>query len=949
MFRTRGRKILRDIWARKGRTFLVSMAIFIGVGGTVALLSLNDIVVRQLRKDVKESELSMLQVYVSANAGVQLDDATYLQKLHQEVAGLTEVMGEAQVYGYFKLKPEDTSFEQGVVTGYSAPFEPELPIEPMRLIKGQYPVEGQNEVVVEKRMAEEYGLKVGDKLYFRILSPSRDPNLGGKIDTLEEWTVSGIVFHPYSLYAKTAIYANLDDTNYLGAMSGLNVILARFVDYPTAEGQQEKFKSVVADETPYHIDFAMTQDPKQNQFVQNAQTIAGLMSILAVIALVVSGFLVINVINSIVVEQKRQIGVMKSIGASRWDSFVMYSGMAFFYGLIGVIPGVIVGIPVGDITAHALAPTVNTVLSGFQISVPSIVTGVVMGLLIPVLFSLVPVANATRVQIVQAMTDLGINVRYGGGVLAHIIEKLPLPISVRQGLSNISIKKVRLLLTVITLTVAVGAFMGIYAVFNTLTSGLNSYFNTFDVHFFMAPNEGRDPSQIIPILEQSFQTPQNDLFKTIQPGYQLQIAFEGYNPKPTTGGPPGIFAYGYDTTSDVLIYKITLKKGSLLTPETADNGIILSTSLASAMNKTVGDQVVVIISGNKEALKVVGIADFPLDQAWMDWRTMARITKRTIGAPVPNQYFTQVKIAGYPTDQPVFTAGLDTQFSAAFAFSSGQFFTPGQPGIIVSQTLADKGGYKVGDTLTLEATTTGGSTAEVPIVGIFQIDPAMLQGLQKTAPQGVQISDEIVGMYWEDLAKLEGVSLEGNPMPQGYLILTTIKHPTAKQIKKIMDDTNEVMLQNGIPCSFFNFVELIQQINQIFTTFQLILSIVAGLIAVVGALGLLITLSMSVFERQKEIGVMRSIGASSRTIATQFLTEGVIVGVLAWLIGIPIAIGIEYMLLTATKLIETFPVTFPVTAAATGLIGMLVITTLASLGPSLAAARKTVSDILRYQ
>ena len=51
------------------------------------------------------------------------------------------------------------------------------------------------------------------------------------------------------------------------------------------------------------------------------------------------------------------------------------------------------------------------------------------------------------------------------------------------------------------------------------------------------------------------------------------------------------------------------------------------------------------------------------------------------------------------------------------------------------------------------------------------------------------------------------------------------------------------------------------------------------MMAAVGAIGLLSTLSMSVFERLREIGVMRSIGASSFTVAGQFLTEGMLVGI----------------------------------------------------------------------
>ena len=73
--RTRARKILRDVWARKGRTALVSTAIFIGVVGTIALFSMSDILITQLETDIKQEELSMLQVSVTVEEGARLDYA----------------------------------------------------------------------------------------------------------------------------------------------------------------------------------------------------------------------------------------------------------------------------------------------------------------------------------------------------------------------------------------------------------------------------------------------------------------------------------------------------------------------------------------------------------------------------------------------------------------------------------------------------------------------------------------------------------------------------------------------------------------------------------------------------------------------------------------------------------------------------------------------------------
>mgnify|MGYP006961788704 CR=1 FL=1 len=72
-----------------------------------------------------------------------------------------------------------------------------------------------------------------------------------------------------------------------------------------------------------------------------------------------------------------------------------------------------------------------------------------------------------------------------------------------------------------------------------------------------------------------------------------------------------------------------------------------------------------------------------------------------------------------------------------------------------------------------------------------------------------------------------------------------------------------------------------------------------GLIAAVGALGLLTSLSMSVFERQKEIGVMRSVGASNGAIMELVIVEGVLTGVLSWLCAS--LAGLEKALLEETS------------------------------------------------
>jgi ABC-type antimicrobial peptide transport system permease subunit len=79
------------------------------------------------------------------------------------------------------------------------------------------------------------------------------------------------------------------------------------------------------------------------------------------------------------------------------------------------------------------------------------------------------------------------------------------------------------------------------------------------------------------------------------------------------------------------------------------------------------------------------------------------------------------------------------------------------------------------------------------------------------------------------------------------------------------------------------------------------------------------------------------------------LTEGIAVGFVAWLIGLPLGYFISSGIFSALDVPEQYDLGFPIEAVVVGLFGMLIITAVASFWPSLVAARKTVSDILRYQ
>ena len=90
MFRSRWREIIRDVWARKGRTAMTSIAIFVGVLGVVTLTSSGDLIITQRKQNLRQADLPMQAAFVSAPSGADVDNARYLEEL-EDFPGVTQV------------------------------------------------------------------------------------------------------------------------------------------------------------------------------------------------------------------------------------------------------------------------------------------------------------------------------------------------------------------------------------------------------------------------------------------------------------------------------------------------------------------------------------------------------------------------------------------------------------------------------------------------------------------------------------------------------------------------------------------------------------------------------------------------------------------------------------------------------------------------------------------
>jgi putative ABC transport system permease protein len=261
--------------------------------------------------------------------------------------------------------------------------------------------------------------------------------------------------------------------------------------------------------------------------------------------------------------------------------------------------------------------------------------------------------------------------------------------------------------------------------------------------------------------------------------------------------------------------------------------------------------------------------------------------------------------------------------------SDGRWLGTGQNEIVINSDVADREpDLQVGEDIVLDI---GGREAVWHVAGVVP-----------TESRGPAIY-----MEHEDYAYVTRT-----PGQATHLQVKTERHDVASQ-QEMEKRLLEHLEAQGIEVRGTGTTQMMRSENKLmFTIIVAFLILMALLLAAVGGLGLTTTMSINILERVREIGVLRAIGASNASVRQIVLVEGLIMGVLSWVVGVALSWPISTFMSDQLGLaLIKVPLNFQYSIGAAVLWFFVLqgVAVVASLGPARNAVRMTIREVLAYE
>lgn len=452
------KKVIRDLVEEKSRTIIVLIAMVLGTFSVAMLTTSNQILNQNLRSNYLQTNPASFTIVVNDST----EKAVNLLKSIQEIKNF-EIRSKIAA----RFKTFDNQWLPMwlfVVEDFNS-----VTINSFKIDVGTMPV-NTNEMVIERAFRKMTVIEPNN--LYQIKLAGKEPitmKVSGKIHDAGQapsWMEN--MLYGY-IDSKTAKALNI----YTIQKEIKCVIVENRYDKQTIENVLIKTKKLLLEN---NIDIVRSEilPPGEHPHESQMKSLMFLLQMFGVLVLFLSCFLIINMISSIMNKQIRQIGIMKSIGASNNKIIRIYITFVLILALIANIVAIPLGYHVGLLYSNFVAGMLNFNIFYTQLPLTDLVFLISIGLSLPILVSLYPVIKTSRTTVQKSLNDYGVEEKNKSSKLMTLF---PFSNIMQYSIRNTFRQKIRLLITSVVLVLGGAIFI---SSFNIRSSSNNTVTEMFD-------------------------------------------------------------------------------------------------------------------------------------------------------------------------------------------------------------------------------------------------------------------------------------------------------------------------------------------------------------------------------------------------------------------------------------------------------------------------------------
>jgi putative ABC transport system permease protein len=948
---------LKGLAGRKLRAVLTALAIVLGVTMVSGTYVLTD-TINKAFDSIFQDTYANTDAVVSGKAadinfqGDTADQPSIPDSLLAQVKALPDVAaatGSVIDDSHTKiLKKNGKAINTQGAPSFGFGLDPaEARFNPLKLVEGRWP-SASNEVVIDSQSADDQGYKVGDTIKIATLKPVESFKLVGLAHYGEVASIGSATFTVFTIPTAQSL---------LDRIGKFDAISVAAKDGITPQKLVQEIRPILPADATVRTGAQQASEDKKD--VSFTKFIRYVLLGFAGVALFVGAFVIFNTLSITVAQRTREFATLRTIGASRRQVLSSVIIEAFVIGLIASVMGLFLGL--------GLAAGLDWIFKQFNLDLPTqgivfaprtIVVSLAVGMIVTLVAGLLPARKATRVPPIAAVREgfvlpKGRFARFVPYIAIAIIGLSVLVLSYSLFKDHIGTAQRLIAMAVGVLGLFVGVAMVSSRTVRPLAVGTSPIAKWAVVVF----------STIFYPVTLSFWLLRSAVFsRNVTIGRRTGRAAGGIAILLALVVLAGLAARPLGFVAIVLavvIAVVVLLMWALsglgrlkpewpiefpdVRPESTMSALARENSrrnpsrtAATAAALMIGIALVTFVavlasgmkSSNTDAIEQQVKADYVLT-AQDGFSPFVPGAGDAVGRATDASFSTSVRAGlGKALGESGYVTGIQpSAIAQAYTFkwkrgSDAVLSQMGRNGTIIAKDFADQKDLKVGSTFPL--LTPDGQRTQLVVKGIYEPPPFFPILGEVSITQSLFDS-----LYERPQNSFVFVNVNGEPTAA-----TTASLDAA--VKEFPDA--KVQTREG----------WIEQQNKDFNSFLNLLYVLLALAVVVSIFGMINTLVLSVFERTRELGMLRAVGMTRRQARRMVRNESIITALIGAALGLPLGI---FLALLMTKALSQFNVqiNIPFAQLAIFAIVAIVVGMFAAIFPARRAARLNVLRALQYE